>query len=98
MGILNALSRLDADHHVLGVGIVFAQIVAVIGRHQWKAEIFLQSKQAGMDAVLRLQALVLDLKKEILPAKNVSVSGSGAAGGWVLFFGEELCYLPFQAA
>src|SRR5215831_12095734 len=37
--ILNALARLNANHHVLRMRIVLAQIMAVIGCHEWKSEL-----------------------------------------------------------
>ena len=52
VGVLNRLAGLNADHHVLGVGVVFAQIVAVVGGDQRQAEFFFQPEQVGMDAVL----------------------------------------------
>ena len=51
---MDRLARLNADHHVLRVGIVFAEIVAVVGGNQRKAKIFFQLEQVGMDAVLHL--------------------------------------------
>jgi len=42
--IVNGLAGLDAQHHILRVGVVFAKIVAVVGGDEWQAEIFFQLK------------------------------------------------------
>src|SRR5579862_8529267 len=98
IGILNRLAGLDAEHHVLGVGVVFAEVVTVVGRDQRQAEIFFQTEQIGVDAMFLLQALILNLKKEIVGTKNVAVGCSGIAGGIVIFFHQPLGHFAFQAA
>src|SRR5438270_5515276 len=40
--ITNGFAGLDADHHVLSVSVVFAEVVAVIGRNHWNPEVFFQ--------------------------------------------------------
>jgi len=45
-------SGLDAEHYVLGVSVVLAQIVAVVGGDERQSEIFFQLEEAGMDFVL----------------------------------------------
>ena len=42
VGVLDRLAGLNAEHHVLRVSIVFAEIVAVVGGHQRQAQIFFQ--------------------------------------------------------
>ena len=66
IGVLDGLAGLNAEHHVLGVGIVFAKIVAVVGGHQGQAQLFFQAEQVGVNAVFLLQALILNLQKEIV--------------------------------
>ena len=73
VGFLDGLPRLNAQHHILCVRVVFAKVVAVVGRHQRQPNILLQLEQAGMDAVLHLQTLVLNLQEEILFAKKIAV-------------------------
>ena len=96
--ILNALGGLNAHHHVLSVGVVFAKIVAVVCGHQWNAEIFFEAKQSGMNAVLHLQALVLNFQKEVLPPEDISVSRCSRAGCVVFIFHQELGDFSFQAS
>ena len=51
-GVVDGLAGLDAEHDVLGVSVVLAEIVAVVGGDEWKAQIFFQLEEAGMDLVL----------------------------------------------
>src|SRR6516164_6697554 len=39
VGVVNRLSSLDTHHHVLRVGVVFTQVVAVVGGDQRDAEL-----------------------------------------------------------
>ncbi len=39
---MDRLPGLNAEHDVLRVGVILAEIVAVVGRHQRKAELFFQ--------------------------------------------------------
>ena len=97
-GVVDRLAGLDAEHHVLRVGVVFAEIVAVVGGDQRQAEIFFQLEEAGMDAVLHLQALILNLEKEILFAENVGVRAGSGARGVVVAFDQALGDFAFQAS
>src|ERR1019366_9350311 len=56
-----------------------------------------QLKQAGLNTVLLLQALVLDLQKEIVFAKNVAVSGCRGASGIIFFFRQKFRDFAFKA-
>ena len=96
--VLNALAGLDANHYVLGVRIVFAEIMTVVGRDQRKPEVFLQPEQIRVDAVLHLEPLVLNLKKEILLSENIRVCSGGGPCGIVLFFHQEFCDFALQTA
>ena len=42
--ILNTLPGLNADHHVLRVGIVFAQVMTVVGGDHRYTEVFFQAE------------------------------------------------------
>jgi hypothetical protein len=48
--------------------------MAVIGGDERQTEVFLQTKQPGMDAVLHLKTLILNFQEEILPAEYVAVA------------------------
>ncbi len=96
--VVNRLAGLNAEHDVLRVGVVFAEVVAVVGGDQRQAKIFFQLEEAGMDAVLHLEALVLNLEVEVLFAENISVGGCGSSGGVVFAFGEALGDFALKAA
>ena len=97
-GVVDRLAGLDAEHDVLGVGVVLAEIVAVVGGDERKAEIFFQLEEAGMDFVFHRKALVLNLEIEIFFAEDVAVGSGGGAGGIVLPFHQALGDFAFQAA
>ena len=80
------------------MGIVFAQVVAVVGGHQRKSEIFFQTEKMGMYPVFHLQALVLYLKEEILFAEYVCVGGGSLARSVVLVLHQPFRHLAFQAS
>src|ERR1700735_1638700 len=71
--ILNRLAHLDAQHHILRMGVVFAQVVTVIRSHHRQPKIFLQLEQRGMDEVLLFESLILNLEEEILSAKKIAI-------------------------
>ena len=96
-GVVDGLAGLDAEHHVLGVGIVFAEIVAVIGGDEGEPQVFFQLKQAGMNAVLHRKSLVLDFEKEIVLAKDVAVIGRSRARGCVVPFRQALGDFALEA-
>ena len=78
--------------------IVFAKVMAVVGGYERNFKIFFQPKQVLLDAVLHLQALILDLEKEILFTKNIAVGSGGRPRSFVLIFGEALRHLAFQTS
>ena len=97
-GVVNRLAGLDAEHDVLRVGVVFAEIVAVVGGDEGQAEIFFQLEQAGMDLVLHGEALVLNFEIEIFFAENVAIGCGGGERGVVLPFRQALGDFAFQAS
>ena len=97
-GVVNRFAGLDAEHDVLGVGVVFAEVMAVVGGDQPQAEIFFELEEAGMDAMLHLQALVLNLKIEILFTENVGERSGGRARGVVIVLHQAFRDFAFQAS
>ena len=94
---MHRLAGLDAKHHVLRVGIVFAKVVAVVGRDHRHTEFMLQPEEVGVNALFLRQALVLNFEKEIAFAEDVvEVAGSGARG-LVLAFRQALGDFALQA-
>ena len=96
--VVNRLASLNAEHHVLCVGVVFAEIVAVVGGDKRQTEIFFELEKAGMDAVLLLQTLILNFEIKILLAKNVGKSAGRGPGSVVIIFHQALGHLALQAA
>ena len=84
--VLNTLAGLNADHHVLRMGVVLAQVMAVIGGDERHPHILFKLEKIGMDAMLQLQPLVLNLEEEVLFAKNISVGCSHFSRRVVLIF------------
>ena len=97
-GVVDRLAGLDAHHHVLRVRIFFAEVMAVVGRHQRQAKIFFQLEKAGMDAVLHCQSLILNLEKEILPAENVGERAGGRARSFVVPFRQPFGDFALQTS
>ena len=98
IGVLNRLAGLNAQHHVLRVRVVLAEIVAVVGGDQRKAKIFFQTEQVGVDAVFLFQALVLNFQEEIVRAENIAVGGGRIPGRVVVVFHQAFGDFAFQAA
>ena len=98
IGFLDGLAGLDANHHILGMGIVLAQIVAVVRSHQGEAQVFLQAKQRGLYLVFLSQALVLNFQEEVFFAENFAVRGGRRTRRLVFLFHEKLRHFPFEAA
>ncbi len=59
-------------------GVVFAEVVAVVGGDQRNAEFLLQTEEVLVDALLLRQALVLDFEEEIAAAEDVLKLGGRA--------------------
>ena len=97
VGVLDRLAGLDAEHHVLRVGVVLAEIVAVVRCDQRQAKVFFQAEQIGMDAVFLFEALVLNFEKEVVLSENVVVGRGGAARSVVVLFHQTLGNFAFQA-
>ena len=80
------------------MGIVFAEIVAVVGGHHGHAQLFFEAEKSRMDLVLLLQTLILNFKEEILFAENVTVGTSHFPRKRVFLFGEELGDFTLETA
>ena len=62
VGLIHQPSHLDAHEHVLGAGVLFAQIVGVVGGHQGDASLPVDAQDAVQHHLLRFDAVVLDLQ------------------------------------
>src|ERR1019366_5746126 len=90
VGVVDGFTHLNAEHHVLRMGVILAEIVAVIGRDQRDVEFLLQLQQVRLDARFLRQSLVLNFEIEISFAKNVAKRNRGFASCVVLPFREVL--------
>ena len=97
IAILDGLPRLDAHHDILRVGVVLAEVVTVVGRHQRQAEVFFQPEQAGMNPAFLLETLILNFQEEILRAENIAIGGGRLAGGVQLVFHQPFRDFALQA-
>ena len=98
VGVLDGLAGLYAQHHILGMRVVFAEVVAVIGRDHRQAEFLFQPEQVGVNAMLLLQALILDLEKEIVFAEDVAIGRRRISRRLVVIFHQALGDFPFQTS
>ncbi len=73
VGVVNLRARLHAQHHLVRVRVLAAQVMRVVRRHQRNPQLPLQPEQIGLDLLLRLQTLILNLQEEISLAEDVLV-------------------------
>ena len=71
--VVHLRSRLHAQHHVMRVAVLPAQIMRVVRRHQRNLQLPLQPEQRLVDLLFVLQPLVLNLQKEIPIAEDVLI-------------------------
>ena len=98
VGVVNLRARLHAQHHLVRVRVLAAQVVRVVRRHQRNPQLPLQPVQIGLDLFLRFQTLILNLQEEISLAEDVLVLLCDGNGLRVLAFVERLAQLSAQAA
>ncbi len=94
---MHRLAGLNAKHHVLRVGIVFAKVVAVIGRDHRDAEFTLQPEEVVVDALFLRQTLILYLEEEIAGSEDVVERNRRLARGIVPAFRQAFGHFALQA-
>ena len=80
------------------MGVVLAEIVAVVGGNEPQAEILFQLEQTRVNAVLHLKALILNFEKEILFAEDVGEGSGGRPGCVVVVLHQALGNFALQAS
>ncbi|MPM58374.1 hypothetical protein SDC9_105205 [bioreactor metagenome] len=80
VGIAELALRLDAEHDLMRLGVLFFQIMDVIGGDHGQLEFPGQLDEAAVGAALLLHAVVHDFKIEVLPAENIAVLGHRPGG------------------
>ena len=88
---------MDAHEHFLGVGVLFLQVVAVVGGHQGHVQLPGQGHQPGQHDTLLPDAVVHDLDEEILLAEDVLHLPHIGHGVLVPVLEEQLGQVPGQA-
>ncbi len=95
--IAHSLAGLNAEQDVLRVGVFVMDVVAIVRGYQRNSGFFRQAHQFAVYAFLDLEALILNLKKEIAFSKNVAQSVCVFARLVVLFLGHRFRDRPAQA-
>ena len=96
--ILQHLAGLDADQGVLGLGMLAAEVMGVIGGHQRDFQLPGDLDQPGHLLALDIQAVVHDLDKEVVLAEQVAQRGRALEGLVEAVFVDRLGDHPLGAA
>ena len=96
--IVNLRARLHAQHHVVGVRVLAAQVMRVVGRHQRNIQFLFQFKERLVNPLFFLEALVLNLQVKVALAEDVLVLLGHAARLFVAPGQQLLAQFPGQAA
>ena len=96
--VVHLRARLHAQHHVVRVRVLAAQVMRVVGRHQRNVQLPLQPEQRLVNLLLVLQPLVLNFEKEIALAENILVLLRHAPRLLIPPGHQFLAQLPAQAA
>ena len=72
-GIVHRPAGLDADQNALGGAVLPVDVVGVVGGDQSHLILPGQLDELGQDALLFLNAMVLQLDEEVLPAEDVHI-------------------------
>ena len=71
VGVVHGLAGLDAQQDVLHFGVLFAQIVAVVGDHHGQARFSCQAHDALIHGPLFVDAVVLQFQIEMVRSENL---------------------------
>ena len=91
-------ARVDAEQDVLGLAVLVAQVVDVVGGHQGDPRALVQAHQGLVDLVLDLDAVALQLEPEVVGAEQVAQLDGHVLGLALLVPQEQLVDVPCQAA
>ena len=72
VGLVHRLSGLNAQQHILHFGILFPEIVGIIGDHQWKSGFSGQPLNSLIDRALLFNSMILQFQIKIALSKNFS--------------------------
>ena len=94
---VHGLAGLDAQQHILHVGIFLAQIVGVIGDHQGQARFPCHAHHALVHRHLLLDAMILQFQIEMLRAEDPCHAQSIGLGSLIIFSHQVLGHAAGQA-
>ena len=95
--VVQGFAGLDAHQHFLGIGVLFLQVVAVVGGHQGNVHFTGQLDQFGQDKLFLPDAVIHDLDIEIPLPEDILHFPHIGAGGVPLVAQEELGQVAGQA-
>ena len=98
VGVFDGFAGADAEQAVMRKGIVFAQIVIVVGRHQADTEILRQGNFGAIDLVLLVKAIGLNFQVKTVRAKQIAKHGGLALGFGGVVLHDGLGDFTLQAA
>ena len=87
----------DAQQDVVGVGLLLADVVQVVGDHERETDLRRQSEQLLVEPALLGQAVVLQLQEEVVAPQDVAVLAGDVAGELPVVDLEGLGDLAAQA-
>jgi len=89
---------LHAEHHVVSVGILTAEVVRIVGEYHGDVEFAFQPEERLVDLLFLLEALVLNFEIEISAAEDVLILGGRGLRFFVVVVDQVLAQLAAQAA
>ena len=95
--VRHRLPGLDAKHDFVGAGVVFAQVVRIVGGDQRNACVGREAVNQGQHFGVGIEAMVLQFEKEIVLAEQVCIFVSQPARIFVLIGQQRLVHIAAQA-
>ena len=69
--IVHGLARLNAEQHIVRVGVLFSKIMRVVRHDKRKARFLVQAQNALVDNSLVTDAVILQFQIKVLRAKDI---------------------------
>lgn len=98
LGVAEHVARLDGQQGLVGVGVLAARVVRVAGGHHGQPRVDGQPAQVLVEPGLDVEAGVLDLDVEVVPAEDLRQIVQLLAGARHVVEGEALRHHAGQAA
>ena len=86
--VVHGFSGLDAQQHVVALGVLLPEIVGVVGADQGNARLLVQAQQAPVHRGLLGNAVVLQLQIEVVPAQDL-LHGQGVFLGPLIVAADQ---------